>query len=240
MSPFVLVRIGELQALLHLFKADAASALVRYVLGEVAIDDFARDFPIVMTHYGDADEAFFRWADAMLKGVLDKRDEDQRGDFQCTGTRIEIYANIYTLGQTDTHERDIVADEIEFLLQGHERLLIVVQHMAQELTQFQYRILCLFSIEGYQGIDIVQCVEQEMWIKLILEILELGIRLLLFDFDEPFFGLPSTDTDAYGRTKTYDEGHHHQITPHKHPSAKHHGRRWHVRSAHHSRWSEEK
>ena len=189
-----------------------------------------------MTHYGDADEAFFRRTDAMLEGVFDERDEDQRCDFQRSVTGVEIHADAYALGQADAHERDVVADEIQFLLQGHERLLIVVKHMTQEPAQFQHRILCLFGIEGYQGIDVVQRVEQEMRIELIFEILEFGIRLLLFDFDEPFFGLSPADADAYGCTEADNEGHHYQIATHKHPSAKHHGRRWHVRSVHHHRW----
>ena len=52
--------------------------------------------------------------------------------------------------------------------------------MAQQSAEVLYRLLCLVRIEGNQGIDVVQGVQQKMRIDLVVQVFQFGFNPFQF------------------------------------------------------------
>lgn len=174
--------IGQLQTLAHLFQADAASAFICHAFGMIAVGYFAMYLSGAFTEV-DTDKAGLSGGDAMLEGILYEGNKDERSYFR-TAVRSDVYLCFHTDvgGETDAHQFDVVADEVHLLVQGDEVLLIVIQHMAQQSAQFLHGSLCLVGIEGDEGVDVVQRIEQEVRVELVAQVLQLGFRAAFLGF----------------------------------------------------------
>ena len=119
----------------------------------------------------------------MLEGILYEGNKDERSYFS-TAVRSDVYLCFHTDvgGETDAHQFDVVADEVHLLVQGDEVLLIVIQHMAQQSAQFLHGSLCLVGIEGDEGVDVIQRIEQEVRVELVAQVLQLGFRAAFLGF----------------------------------------------------------
>jgi len=174
--------IGQLQTLAHLFQADAASAFICHAFGMITVGYFAMYLSGAFTEV-DTDKAGLSGGDAMLEGILYEGNKDERSYFR-TAVRSDVYLCFHTDvgGETDAHQFDVVADEVHLLVQGDEVLLIVIQHMAQQSAQFLHGSLCLVGIEGDEGVDVVQRIEQEVRVELVAQVLQLGFRAAFLGF----------------------------------------------------------
>ena len=153
----------------------------------------------------------------MLEGVLDQRDEYHGSHGQVVALDIGSIADVDRLRQPDTHQLDVVADESHFLFQRHDGLLGVVECMAQHLRQLLNGLLCLGSVEGRQCIDIVERVQQEMWINLTAQIAQLGVRtrslgftaclLVVLPAHGQHYGCGHSGKDGKVEDVAYDEKH---------------------------------
>ena len=54
--------------------------------------------------------------------------------------------------------------------------------MAQQAAQFLHGSLCLVGIEGDEGVDVVQRIEQEVRVELVAQVLQLGFRAAFLGF----------------------------------------------------------
>ena len=121
----------------------------------------------------DADKAGLSRGDAMFEGILYEGDENEWGYFRTAiGTDIDLGLYGHVGGKTDTHQLDIVADEVHFFAQGNKVLLVIVENMAQKTAQLLDSSLCFIAIKSDKGIDIVQGIEQEVRIQLITQVFQ--------------------------------------------------------------------
>ena len=104
----------------------------------------------------DVDERGLGGADAVFEGILDERNEDE-GCHGCgiVGLDIDVSFNLDVIGQADFHQFNIIAHEVSLLAQGHKILLILIEHVAQELAQLSHRGLGLVLVKCDEGIDVV-------------------------------------------------------------------------------------
>ena len=72
--------------------------------------------------------------------------------------------------QSDFHQCHIVFQKFQFTVQRDEILIVVVKQMTQQPAEVLYCLLCLVGIEGDEGIDVVQGVEQEVRINLVVQV----------------------------------------------------------------------
>lgn len=72
-----------------------------------------------------------------------------------------MQAYFYLLRQPDAHQCHVITDKVKLFLQWNKGLLIVVKYVSEQFAQFLNRFLRLVTVECYQCIDIIQCVEQE-------------------------------------------------------------------------------
>ena len=99
----------------------------------------------------------------MFEGILNERNENQRGYLLRTvGSNLQFRMEMHMGSQSDAHQLNVAADKLYLLGQRYSVLLVVVEHMAEQATKLLYRLLSLVGIEGYQGVDVVQRVEQEV------------------------------------------------------------------------------
>ena len=82
--------------------------------------------------------------------------------------------------QSDFHQCHIVFQKFQFTVQRDEILIVVVKQMTQQPAEVLYCLLCLVGIEGNQGIDVVQGVEQEVRINLVVQVFQFGFNPFQF------------------------------------------------------------
>ena len=89
---------------------------------------------------------------------------------------------------------------------------VVIQDISQQPAEFGYCSLRLVRIKGYQSIDIVQGVQQEVRVQLIPEVFQLGIRPALFRFNPQALrllsgnlGFPPTVSETYRNSYAYHQ-----------------------------------
>ena len=78
-----------------------------------AVDDAVIDLPVDVAH-PDVDERRPRIADAVLEGVFDEDDQQQRryGDVVRQVVRV-VEPDIHVFGVADAHQPDIILDELD-------------------------------------------------------------------------------------------------------------------------------
>ena len=98
----------------------------------VTVADFASHLSGTFAEV-NTDEARFGRGDAVLEGILYEGDEDERSYFRAAvRSDVDLCFDGDIGGQTDTHQFDVVADEVHLFVKGDETLLIVIEHMAEE------------------------------------------------------------------------------------------------------------
>ena len=113
--PIIAVRVGEVEATLHLYESDAVTTVVVGCLGVVGVLDVDDDLA-VGSLYRDMYEGRLRGTDAMLESILDKRYEEHGRylDLRIGYRRLEL--DIYSVRHTDTHQVDVVSQEFYLVL----------------------------------------------------------------------------------------------------------------------------
>ena len=173
--------IEEGETLAEVGQSDARTAVVFLVLGEKAVFDAADDVVILLPDV-DTDERRLVVAHPVLESILDERDEEQGGDFDRMLRLADIGLEHGMEREADTHQFDVVADEIQLLFQGDTRLATVVEDVAEEAAEVVDGALRLFGAESDEAVDIIQGVEEEMGVELALQVLELGLGAAFFQF----------------------------------------------------------
>jgi len=171
----------------------------------------------------DTDKAGFGGGDAMLEGILYEGNKDERSYFS-TAVRSDVYLCFHTDvgGETDAHQFDVVADEVHLLVQGDEVLLIVIQHMAQQSAQFLHGSLCLVGIEGDEGVDVVQRIEQEVRVELVAQVLQLGFRAAFLGFAAGGVHLRPAAAQLDGSAEAGGENHGRDVAQDEYPFGRPH------------------
>lgn len=88
---------------------------------------------------------------------------------------VDVDLYLGSLRNADFHKIDIAVDKLNLIVESDEVLLVIVEDMPEHTAEFQYRLLCFLLVEGCEGIDVVEGVEQEMRIDLIPQVLQLCI-----------------------------------------------------------------
>lgn len=129
----------------------------------------------------NADKAGLSRGDTMFEGILYEGDENEWSYFRTAiGTDIDLGLYGHVGGKTDTHQLDIVADEIHFFAKATKFLLVIVEYMAQKTTQLLDSSLRFIAVESDKGIDIIQGIEQEVRIQLITQVFQFSFRTAFF------------------------------------------------------------
>ena len=193
------------EALAEVGQSDARTAVVVAVLGEKAVFDAADDVVSLLADV-DADERRLVVAHPVLESILDERDEEQGGDFDRMLRLADIGLEHGMERETDTHQFDVVADEIQLLFQGDTRLATVVEDVAEEAAEVVDGALRLFGAESDEAVDIIQGVEEEMGVELALQVLEFGLGATFFQFAAHRFDLIPVAGHADSHTQTRNQG----------------------------------
>lgn len=77
--------------------------------------------------------------------------------------------------QTDTHQFYILPYKVQLVLQRYLLTAAAIKHIPQQPAQVMDSTLGPCGIKLYEGIDIVQSIEQEMRIELLPQILQFGL-----------------------------------------------------------------
>ena len=123
-------------------------------------------------------------ADAVFECILDEGDEHQRRDKLVWSFRGQVHRDFYLVGIAQSHQRDVVADEVELAVERNTVLVALVEHKAHHLRQFQYRVLGFLWVYVHQRMDVVQRVHEEVRVDLVLQIFQLLLQVLLLQGDE--------------------------------------------------------
>lgn len=154
----------------------------------------------------NVDKARLGGGDAVLESILDERDKDKGGDERpAVGRDIELGGHADVGGEPDAHEFDVIADEVHFFAEGDVGLLVVIQHVAEELAEFLHCLLRLVGVEGDEGVDVVERVEQEVGVELVAQVLQFGFRTASFGFLAGCLVLRPTGTHADGGAQSDGE-----------------------------------
>ena len=120
----------------------------------------------------------------MFKGVLDEGDEYQRRNLTVWSFLGKADMDTYLISITQLHQRNIVTDKVKLPRQRHNLLITLVEHKTHHLRQFQDRILRLLRVYVDKGMDVVECIHEEMRIDLIAQVLQLLLQVLLLQFGQ--------------------------------------------------------
>ena len=124
--PEVVAGVAQFQSTLDLLKTYAAATLITSAFGEVGVGNLALHAPLVQPEV-DVDETGLGGGDAMLEGVFNQRDEDERSDgLSAVGRDVDGGVHLDVAPQADTHQFDVVANELHLHMQGYGRLLVVI------------------------------------------------------------------------------------------------------------------
>ena len=187
----------------------------------IAIHNLALHSAVGVTHNRNGNKAGAYRTDTVLERIFNQGNEKQRGNRQSIiRIRLQTHMQIYLLRQPDAHQGNIIAYEIKFLTERHIGLLIVIQHMPEQLAQLLHRLLCLVAVERNQGIDIIQRIQQKVRIQLIFQVLQFGFRLLLLSLHQLLFGLPPAQTGTDGSPQPGHEYHHAHIAQIENPAGR--------------------
>lgn len=124
----------------------------------------------------------------MLEGVFHQSDEEQGGNQHSFGRCRECHLYIDLVRQAEAHQVDVVAHEGQFFVERDEGLAVFVEHMAEQVAQVVDGILGAIGVDGDEGVDVVEGVEQEVWIQLAFQVLEFRFGACLFQFLAFVFG----------------------------------------------------
>ena len=141
----------------------------------IGIFNIKKNLAVAIGH-ANVDEAGLGWRDAMLEGVFNERDEQQRCHLCVCAPTFNVEGNVYGIGQPDFHQRHIVLQELHLLVERNRRLLVLIEHVAQHLRQVLNGCLCPLAVEGRQGVDVVERIQQEVRVNLVAQVLQFSVR----------------------------------------------------------------
>ena len=118
----------------------------------------------------DGDERVLLVADTVLEGVLDERDEQQRGDGDARGVVGEVGAEAQLVGVAHTHKPGVVVHKLNLLGHRHALVVALVEHVAQDFRQLDDGLLRALRVDVDEGVDVVERVHQEVGIQLVLQV----------------------------------------------------------------------
>ena len=77
------------------------------------------------------------------------------------------------------HQFDVVLHKLHLTADGYLGLIGLIHRVAQQVAQLQDGVLCLVGVYLRQAGDVVEGVEEEVWIDLALQPRQFGLHLLL-------------------------------------------------------------
>ena len=183
----------------------------------VAVGDVAADLSVLLAEQ-DADEAGFGGRDAMLEGILYQRDEDEGRDGRAAvGRDVEARLHADVLRQADAHQFDVVAVEVHLLVQRDRLLLVLVEDVAEQAAQFLHGGLRLVRVEGDEGVDVVQRVQQEVRVQLAAQVLQFGFGAAFLGFAAGILDLRPSSAQPDGGAQADGEHHGERIAQEEEP-----------------------
>ena len=119
---------------------------------------------------------------AMLEGVLDEDDEQQRRQ-QAIGQYLRhVERDAYIVRIAHRHKPDIVVQELNLARQWCEPVVSLIQYVSHQFRQLDNRCLGTFGVDVDKSVYVVERIHQEVRIDLILKVLQLpfeGVLLYL-------------------------------------------------------------
>ena len=128
------------------------------------------------------DERRPRIADAVLEGVFDEDDQQQRryGDVVRQVVRV-VEPDIHVFGVADAHQFDVVLHELDVLLERNGLVPRFVEDVTHHLRQLDHGVLRIGGVDVDQRVDVVERVHEEMGVDLVFEIVHFGLEVLSFE-----------------------------------------------------------
>ena len=149
----------------------------------------------------DVDEGRHPGVDAVLEGVLDRRDEEQRRDAHFLGGQLPGGLDLRELVAAQLHQVDIIVHEGHLALERDLVGVGVVEGVAERVAELADTLLRLVGVDLRQRGDVVERVEEEVRVELVFEPGQLGfgrLALLLFQLDLHLVHADDV-ADAHGR-----------------------------------------
>ena len=155
--PLVAPGVGQSQAAPDEFKPHAAGGARTGRGGVVGVAADEAD-GLGVAAERDVDEAGARGVDAVLEGVFDQGDEDQRSHVAdgARGGRAEVGRHFDAVRQSQAHEPDVAADEAHLALKADGLAAVLVEQVAQHAAELLDGVLRLGGVEGGEGVDVVK------------------------------------------------------------------------------------
>ena len=170
--------VGQLEPAAQVLDADARADTVGLGLRVAAVLDPEGDPPLFPGE-ADADERGAPVVDAMLEGVLDGRDEEQRND-RHVGHRVgQVDLDPGHLVAAQAHQVDVVAHEGHLAGQRHLLLARLIEGVAQQVAQLADALLGRVGIHLDEAADVVERIEEEVGVQLVPEPDQLRLGVLL-------------------------------------------------------------
>ena len=198
--------IEQIEALADIGEANAAFFLIGLLTLGVATGEVHR---IVVFRDFHLDERRVLIADAVLEGILDEGDENERRYLAVGCLLWQIDGDLHLIGVAQLHQRDIVADEVELTGERHALLVAFVEHKAHHLRQFENGVFRLLRVDVHKGVDVVERVHEEVRIDLIAQVFQLLLQVLTLQLSQPLTVVATAEVtlDAEVGSKHQDEHH---------------------------------
>ena len=176
----VLAGIEQFELSREVFEPDARAAFVVLVFGEAAVLDAALDDTGRGFAHDDGHKRGFGGAGAVLEGILDEGDEEQRRNLVSAAQPPgHIDLDLHVAGEPQPHQLDVVVVELQLFLHGYIGLGILIKHVTQHLAQLEHGTLRPVGADGDERVDVVEGIEEEVRVELVLQVLQLGLGALL-------------------------------------------------------------
>ena len=89
-------------------------------------------------------------------------------------------------------------------------MVAIIKNVAHEVRQLYDGLLCQFAIDIHKGMNIIECIHEEMRIDLILQMSEFRLKLCSLLFLEHELILARPEEGGTGKTGTIHEQRHEQ------------------------------
>ena len=174
------------------------------VFGEAAVLDAALDDTGRGFAHDDGHKRGLGGAGAVLEGILDEGDEEQRRNLVSAAQPPgHIDLDLHVAGEPKPHQFDVVVVKLQLFLHGNIGLSIFIEYIAQHLAQLEHGTLSAVGTDGDERIDVVEGIEEEVRVELVLQVFQLGLGALLLQLFALFFG----DNPLLGHFDGYAQPH---------------------------------
>ena len=143
----------------------------------------------------------------MLKGIFEKRDENERWNDNLGQGVGQFHVDAHVVRIAQSHQVEIVMHTLQFQPQRHGAPRAFVQGVAHHLRELQQRSLRALGVDVHEREDIVERVHKKVRIDLETQIRELLLEHLLFQFRHaPALPLRS-DVQLHGEVNAHQQYH---------------------------------